>query len=87
MTPVIASPGQVDLIQSPSSADYDLKYIDNDRALSMGSIDHDKATLMLIQGFSTLSMENPKLSYVVLSKEPLAVHGFSKADLLITIKK
>jgi hypothetical protein len=87
MVPLITSPEKVDIIRSPSSADYDFRFINDDQALSMGSVDHDKATLMLVQGFSKLSMENPRLSYTVLSRDPLAVHGFSKADLDIQFKE
>lgn len=85
--PVILNPKIKNIMLAPGFGIYNIRFISLDQAISEGTVDGDNGSLILIEGFSRLSYDNPTLTIKFLDKNKgLTTHGFSATKMLIEVK-
>jgi hypothetical protein len=75
------------IMMYPGLGIYNIRYINDNQAISEGTIDGDTSSLLLIEGFANLSYENPQLTVKFLEKNKgLSTHGFSAGSMSFDVK-
>lgn len=78
------SPEQIKPIMHPGVIYWNIRYINNDEAISVGTKDNNSEFLILVSGFQSISIENPKLQFSYLSADKgFFNHGFSVGSVEI----
>jgi hypothetical protein len=75
------------IMMFPGFGIYNIRYINDNQAISEATIDGDNESLIFIEGFANLTYENPNLTIKFLEKNKgLSTHGFSLGSVSIDIK-